>query len=44
MSTAWAAVTPMQMDEPLAAMVLSGALERNPKMRLVLAEAGIGFM
>jgi len=41
---AWAAVTPMQMDEPLAAMVLSGALERNPKMRLVLAEAGIGWV
>lgn len=41
---AWAAVTPMQMDEPLAAMVFSGALERNPKMRLVLAEAGIGWV
>lgn len=41
---AWAAITPMQMDEPLAAMVLSGALERNPKMRLVLAEAGIGWV
>jgi uncharacterized protein len=41
---AWAAVTPMQMDEPLAAMIFSGALERNPKMRLVLAEAGIGWV
>lgn len=41
---AWSAVTPMQMDEPFTAMVLSGALERNPKMRLVLAEAGIGWV
>jgi len=41
---AWSAVTPMQMDEPLAAMVFSGALERNPKMKLVLAEAGIGWV
>jgi predicted TIM-barrel fold metal-dependent hydrolase len=41
---AWSAVTPMQMDEPLAAMIFSGALERNPKMRLVLAEAGIGWV
>jgi predicted TIM-barrel fold metal-dependent hydrolase len=41
---AWSAVTPMQMDEPLAAMIFSGALERHPKMRLVLAEAGIGWV
>jgi len=41
---AWSAITPMQLDEPLAAMVFSGALERNPKMKLVLAEAGIGWI
>jgi uncharacterized protein len=41
---AFAAVAPMQLDEPLAAMVLSGALERNPKMKLVLAESGIGWI
>ncbi|MEW6271139.1 MAG: amidohydrolase family protein [Thermodesulfobacteriota bacterium] len=41
---AWSAVTPMQMDEPLAAMIFSGALERNPRMKLVLAEAGIGWI
>lgn len=41
---AWSAVTPMQLDEPLAAMIFSGALERNPKMKLVLAEAGIGWV
>ena len=30
---------PMQLDEPLAMMVFSGALERHPGMRLVLAES-----
>jgi predicted TIM-barrel fold metal-dependent hydrolase len=34
----------MQLDEPLATMVFSGALERNPGMRLVLAESGIGWI
>lgn len=41
---AFAAVGPMQLDEPLAMMVFSGALERHPGMRLVLAESGIGWM
>lgn len=41
---AWSAVAPMQLDEPLAAMLVSGALERNPGMTLVLAEAGIGWV
>jgi predicted TIM-barrel fold metal-dependent hydrolase len=40
----FAAVAPMQMDEPLAAMVFSGALERHPDLRLVLAESGIGWI
>jgi uncharacterized protein len=41
---AFSAVAPMQLDEPLAVMIFSGALERNPKMRLVLAESGIGWI
>ena len=41
---AFAAVAPMQLDEPLAMMIFSGALERHPGMRLVLAECGIGWM
>jgi predicted TIM-barrel fold metal-dependent hydrolase len=35
---AFSAVAPMQLDEPLALMIFSGALERHPDMRLVLAE------
>jgi predicted TIM-barrel fold metal-dependent hydrolase len=34
----------MQLDEPLATMVFSGALERHPGLRLVLAESGIGWL
>lgn len=41
---AFAAVGPMQLDEPLAMMIYSGALERHPGMRLVLAESGIGWL
>jgi predicted TIM-barrel fold metal-dependent hydrolase len=41
---AFAAVAPMQLDEPLALMIFSGALERHPGMRLVLAECGIGWV
>ncbi|MDX2170661.1 MAG: amidohydrolase family protein [Deltaproteobacteria bacterium] len=41
---AFASVAPMQLDEPLAAMIFSGALERHPHMRLVLAESGIGWI
>jgi predicted TIM-barrel fold metal-dependent hydrolase len=40
----FAAVAPMQMDEPLSMMVFSGALERNPRLRLVLAESGVGWV
>jgi len=38
------AVSTMQMDEPLAAVVFAGALERHPGMKLVLAETGIGWL
>jgi uncharacterized protein len=41
---AFATVAPMQLDEPLAIMIFSGALERHPKLRLVLAESGIGWL
>ena len=38
------AVSPMQMDEPLAAMIFSGALERHRNLKVVLAETGIGWL
>lgn len=41
---AFATVGPLQLDEPLAMMVFSGALERHPGLRLVLAESGIGWL
>jgi predicted TIM-barrel fold metal-dependent hydrolase len=43
-SAAFAALLPMQLDEPLATMVFSGALERHPGLTLVLAESGIGWL
>lgn len=43
-SAAFATVLPMQLDEPLATMVFSGALERHPSFQLVLAESGIGWV
>ena len=43
-SAAFASVLPLQLDEPLAIMMFSGALERNPGLRLVLAEAGVGWV
>jgi predicted TIM-barrel fold metal-dependent hydrolase len=43
-SAAFATILPLQLDEPLATMVFSGALERHPKMKLVLAESGIGWL
>ena len=33
-----------QIDEPLAAVIFSGALERHPRLRIVLAETGIGWL
>jgi predicted TIM-barrel fold metal-dependent hydrolase len=43
-SAAFASLLPLQLDEPLATMVFSGALERNPGCTLVLAESGIGWL
>jgi predicted TIM-barrel fold metal-dependent hydrolase len=34
----------IQMDEPLAGIIFSGALERHPGLRIVLAETGIGWL
>jgi len=43
-TAAFASLLPLQLDEPLATMVLSGALERNPGCTLVHAESGIGWL
>ena len=43
-SAAFATVLPLQLDEPLATMIFSGALERHPGLKLVLAESGIGWL
>lgn len=43
-SAAFASVLPMQLDEPLAIMIFSGALERHPGLKLVMAEIGIGWL
>ncbi len=40
----FAAIAPMQMDELLATMIYSGALERHPGLRIVLAESGVGWL
>ena len=38
------ATLPVQIDEPLAAVIFSGALERHPNLKIVLAETGIGWL
>ncbi len=43
-SAAFATLLPLQLDEALAIMVFSGALERHPGLKLVLAEAGVGWL
>ena len=43
-SAAFATVLPLQLDEPLSIMLFSGALERHPGLKLVLAEAGVGWL
>jgi predicted TIM-barrel fold metal-dependent hydrolase len=43
-SAAFASIMPLQFDEVLATMVFSGALERHPGFKLVLAESGIGWL
>jgi predicted TIM-barrel fold metal-dependent hydrolase len=41
---AYSTLIPLSLAEPFTAMVLSGALERHPNFRLVLAEAGLGWI
>jgi predicted TIM-barrel fold metal-dependent hydrolase len=41
---AFVAVVPMQLDEVLAGMIFSGILELRPKVKLVLGEAGLGWV
>ena len=43
-TAAFASAAPMQLDEVLAIMVLSGALDRHPAMHLVLGESGLGWI
>jgi len=43
-SAAFASLLPLQLDEPLATMIFSGALERHAALKLVLAESGIGWL
>jgi predicted TIM-barrel fold metal-dependent hydrolase len=43
-SAAFASLLPLQLDEALAIMVFSGALERHPDLKLVLAESGVGWL
>ena len=38
------AVAPLQLDEVLAGMIFSGLLERYPAVRIVLGEAGLGWV
>jgi predicted TIM-barrel fold metal-dependent hydrolase len=40
----WTVVAPMQMDEILVSVILSGVCERHPRLRLVLGESGIGWL
>ena len=41
---AWTCVAPLQMDEILCSVILSGVCERHPRLRLVLGESGIGWL
>lgn len=43
-SAAFASLLPMQLNEALAIMLFSGALDRHPNFKLVLAEAGLGWL
>ncbi len=43
-SAAFASLLPLQLDEALAIMVFSGALQRHPGLRIVLAESGVGWL
>jgi uncharacterized protein len=40
----WTVVAPLQMDEIMVSLILSGVCERHPRLRLVLGESGIGWL
>ncbi len=41
---AFVSIAPLQLDEVLSGMCFSGTLERHPNLRLVLGEAGLGWV
>jgi predicted TIM-barrel fold metal-dependent hydrolase len=41
---AFGSVAPMQLDEPVSTMMFSGAFERHPGLKVVLAESGLGWL
>lgn len=41
---AFVAVVPMQLDEVLAGLIFSGILEKRPRVKVVLGEAGLGWI
>jgi predicted TIM-barrel fold metal-dependent hydrolase len=41
---AFVAIVPIQLDEVLAGMIFSGILEQRPHVKLVLGEAGLGWV
>jgi predicted TIM-barrel fold metal-dependent hydrolase len=38
------AVVPMQLDETLAGLIFSGTLEKRPRVKFVMGEAGLGWI
>ena len=43
-TAAWLSVGPMQLDEALVSVIFCGALERHPKLKVVIAEGGVGWI
>jgi predicted TIM-barrel fold metal-dependent hydrolase len=41
---AFVAVVPIQLDEVLSGMIFSGILEKRPNVKMVLGEAGLGWI
>ncbi len=41
---AFVAIIPMQLDETLAGMIMSGILETRPSLKFVLGEGGLGWV
>ncbi len=43
-SPAFVAIVPMQLDETLSGMIFSGILEKRPRVKFVMGEAGLGWI